>query len=355
MDLDAPPGTISLALGEPGWPMATAGLQAPEPRCGYGPNAGLPVLREALARHTGLPVDQAMVTAGSQAALFALLQAHTRPGDRVLVPDPGFPAYRTMTLLAGGEPVGYALGPRGALDPEAVADALTRAAREGTVGVLIVNHPGNPTGGGASREDLAAVAQVCAARGVLLVSDEVYAGLWLHAPTPGLFDVVDPGEGTAVVVSSVSKGWAAPGLRVGWALGSAELLAPARLVHNAMTTAAAVPSQRAAAALLDASAEVLPQARGELAARWAVVTAVLGDQCGPAPAGAFYLWLEAAGSGGTPAEQLAWCLRLRDEAGVAVVPGLAFGPAGAGRLRVSWGGPLDELGEGLHRLAGALR
>lgn len=349
----APPDAIPLGLGQPGWFMpqvavdALAGASWPG---GYGPNEGLAELREAIAGyHDTRSVDEVMVTAGSQAALFALFTAHAGPDRPVLVPDPGFPAYRTLATLCGAEAAPYPLDPRGGLDVAAFARALDEHPR---AEVAVINHPGNPTGGGATLEALRQVAGRCRERGVLLISDEVYRELYAVALQPSLRDVSDDG----VVVSSVSKAWGAPGLRVGWAVGDPDVLAPARVLHNAMTTSAAVPSQVAAAALLNASGSVLPQAREELRRRWAVAREVLGVE--PA-AGGFYLWWplpppaqppRAAAPAFSPPFCVQFCERLRDEAGVVVVPGTVFGQAGAGHVRVSLAAEPSLVREGLCRI-----
>lgn len=354
----APPDTVSLALGEPGWPLPEPARDAVRrwtfeaDLCLYGPNQGIDELRSALTRRAQTPEDHIMVTAGSQAALYALITAHIEPGRGVALPDPGFPAYRTLTHLAGGTAVTYPLGDDGSLDAAALIDALDRHTRTGAppVRMLILNHPGNPTGGGASREALAHVAQACAVRDIIIVSDEVYRELPYAAPQPSLRDVTDEG----IVTESVSKAWAAPGLRVGWAIGPAALLAPARLVHNAMTTAAARPSQLAAAALLDSSPAVLATSQAELAARWKLV-----DQHAPgwlstvpAPSGGFYLWAPVPEPDVEPPEvdPQRWVTALRDLGGVSVVPGSAFGTAGRRHVRISIGGPRADLVEGLRRL-----
>lgn len=347
--LGAPAGTISLALGEPGWPVpdaavrALSGWAAEAMTCSYGPNEGLPELVDALTERYAVRPGEVMVSAGSQAALFALFQAHVPTGSRVLVPDPGFPAYATLSALAGAQPTTYPLAADGSLDPEALISLLDR---HNDVSLAVLNHPGNPTGGVATAVGLEAVARACERRGVTLLSDEVYRELTLAGPQPSVREVSDQ----AIVVESVSKAWAAPGLRVGWAVGPAQLLTPARLVHNAMTTAPARPSQVAAAALLRDSMRVLAESREELRRRWAIAAA--GPQVlqatRPVQAG-FYLWLPLPPW--AAADPDGFVRRVRDEGRVLVVPGSAFGPAGRSHARVSVGGSRSELVQGLARLA----
>jgi aspartate/methionine/tyrosine aminotransferase len=376
MAVGAPPDAVSLALGEPGWPMPAVARQAlaaagaedgPMP---YGPNASSPELVTAVAGwHAaahGIPAlspDQVMVTSGSQAALFALFSAHVEVGSTVLVPDPGFVSYRSLAHLCQARAAGYRLGAGGALDADLVAAALDA---HDDVSLVVLNHPANPTGGMASAAALAAVAEVCARRGVVLVSDEVYRELYVGERPAGLHDVA--GAEAGLVLGSVSKAFGSPGLRVGWAVGAPELLAPARIVHNAMTTAPARPSQAAAAALLRDADRVLAEARAHVRDRWDLLERVAPELLalsspdtpggGPPPPpdtwgggrAGFYLWLPVPDDV-APEETTDFALRVRDLSRVTTVPGDAFGPAGAGYLRVSLGGPLDELSEGLARLA----
>lgn len=367
MAVGAPPGTVNLALGEPGWPLpdvarrALAEVGLGDGALPYGPNTSRPDLVEAIAAHhaqstpegpTGRALEPAaeevMVTSGSQAALFALFQAHVEPGSTVLVPDPGFVSYPSFARLCGAEPVGYPLAAGGHLDAGALVETLEAHPR---TSMVVLCHPANPTGGMASAASLATVAEACAARGVLLVSDEVYRELWVEQRPPSLHDVA--GVEAGVVLGSMSKAFGAPGLRLGWAVGATETLAPARIVHNAMTTAPAQPSQAAALALLGAADEVLAESRGHVRRRWEAAERLVPKMASRA---GIYLWLPVPDAALAAAETagddptLAFALRLRDEGGVTTVPGSAFGPRGAGHLRVSLGGPINDLEEGLRRL-----
>lgn len=342
----APPDAVPMGLGEPGWDLpepareALARFSGP---CAYGPNAGLPELREAVGAFHGTPASDVLLTAGSQGALFALVQAYANPGDAVLVPDPGFLAYPALARMAGAEPVPYALGPGSELDASLFREALDAAPR---ARLALVNHPGNPTGAGCSREALAEVARACAERDVLLVSDEVYRDLCLGDPVPSLRDVTSGG----IVLGSVSKAWGAPGLRVGWALGDASLLAPARLVHAYMVTAPARTSQLAALALVRASETVLAEARGHLRERWEAFSQAFTQHFRRVPhasAGGFYHWLPLPPG----VDPMRFCLRLRDEGRVVVVPGQAFGERGRGHVRLSYAGDPGLIREGVARLA----
>jgi aspartate/methionine/tyrosine aminotransferase len=344
----APPDAIPMGLGEPTWELplpARKALAQEAGPCGYGPNAGLPELRKAIALWHGATMEEVLVTCGSEAALFSLLMAWLGPGDEVLVPDPGFTAYPILAKLAQAVAVPFPLSAtnRFQLDAKAFIACLTEHPK---AKVAILNHPSNPTGGGASLEDLQAVAWACRQRGILLISDEVYRDLHFGVRPPSLRDADDYG----VVLSSMSKGWAAPGLRVGWAVGDPRWLAPATTIHAFAVTAASAPSQRAALALLEASDEVLPQGRREIAARWeALATSwqeAFGEHLTP-PAGSFYHWMRLP----LGPDPMAFCLQLRDEAKVVLVPGTAFGEGGRGYARLSFAARPEQIREGIRRLA----
>nr|WP_320131513.1 pyridoxal phosphate-dependent aminotransferase [uncultured Holophaga sp.] len=344
----APADAIPMGLGEPGWALPEPGRKAFEQvqgPCAYGPNAGLPELRDAVSAFFGEALDRVMLASGSQGALYALFQAWLEPGDAVLVPDPGFLSYPALAHLAGAEPLPYPMAADFSLDAEAFCEVLDRSPR---AKMAILNHPGNPTGAGASREALTRVAEACERRGILLISDEVYRELYLGERPPSLREVT----GTGLVLGSVSKAWGGPGLRLGWALGDPKWLNPARLLHAYMVTAPAAPAQRAALALIHESATVLPAARQEIRTRWEAFDGAYRTHFGHAPrqaSGGFYHWMAVPQS--AQGDPMAFCLRLRDEGRVVVVPGSAFGPGGRNHIRLSFAGQPDAIAEGLRRLA----
>ena len=350
----APADAMPLGLGLPSWELPAPAVAALRDQSGalpYGPNAGLPSLRDAVLAHVGSgPAPDAphaaLITNGSQGALFALSAAVLEEGTAVLVPNPGFVAYGMLAEHHGATAVPYPLPAEGGfrLDPDAFLATLeaTPEAR-----LAIINHPGNPTGAGATADTLRRVVDACAARDVLLVSDEAYAGLDLARPTPGLRAVTSQG----LVLGTVSKAFGAPGLRVGWVCGEASLLTPLLGVHALTSTAAALPSQRAAEALLTAAPTVLEAARQELGLRAAAFEEVVHEHLGrrwPLPDGGFYAWMPVPKA--AEDDPLAFALDLRDTQKVVTIPGLAFGEGGRGHLRVSFAAAPDLVREGLRRL-----
>lgn len=344
----APPDAIPLGLGEPTWDLpepARRALRESSGTCSYGPNAGLPELRRAIAAWHGVDPDEVLVTCGSSGALFGLFLAFVEPGDEVLIPDPGYPAYEALARLSGGVVRLYSLDACFRLNAEQFIAALEASPK---ARLAVLNAPSNPTGGGARRDDLLRIARACEARDVLLVSDEVYRELHFGERPTSLRDVSSSG----VVVTSVSKGWGAPGLRVGWAVGDPEILARLRIVHGYAVTAAARPAQHAALALVEASAEVLTAAREEIRIRFEALKEAqvreLGRSVVP-PDGGFYLFMSLPE--GALADPWSFCLALRDQARVVLVPGEVFGPAGRAHVRLSFAAFPEQIAEGVRRIA----
>lgn len=344
-----PPGAIPLGLGEPTWDLPEVArrslLRDPGP-CAYVPHAGLTELRRAVAAFHSAHLDEVLITTGSQGALFSLFQAWVEPGTKVLIPDPGFVAYPALARMAGAEPVPYPLSPeRFRLDADALLKVLDATPDASAV---ILNLPSNPTGGGGDLAALKRVADACVARGILLISDEVYRDLHFGSRCPSLRDVTDRG----VVTSSVSKGWGAPGLRVGWAVGDPAWLVPARTVHGYAVTGTATPAQWAALALIENSDTVLAEARAAVQQRWEALASALREELGQVvapPDGTFYHFMPLPLS--AHADPLAFCLKLRDEGKVVLIPGLAFGEGGRGHARLSFAATPEQLREGVRRLA----
>jgi aspartate/methionine/tyrosine aminotransferase len=345
----APADAISLGMGEPTWTMPEAARKALagfNGVCGYGDNRGLVELRDAVARYCKVSSDQVMMTGGSQGALFGMLQAYVGPGDKVLVPDPGFVAYPGITKMAGGEVVKYKLTAENRF--RLTADAVIPHLDIPKLKAVVINFPSNPTGASTTAEELRKIAEACRERDLLLISDEVYRDLYFGKRPPSLREVSDYG----IVVSSVSKAWGSPGLRVGWAVGDPAVMAAIRIMHSFMVTGVSVPAQRAAIALIENSAEIHAAARREVYSRWEALHEALKKYMGvdsPPPDGAFYYWTRLPDA--AIADPLAFCFRLRDEAKVVTVPGLLFGDEGKPYVRISFAASPEQLGEGIRRLA----
>jgi aspartate/methionine/tyrosine aminotransferase len=346
---NAPPDAIPLGIGEPAWDLpepARKVLAELSGSCPYSPGVGLPELRKAIAAHYEVDSEEVFVTCGAVGALFALIMAWVDPQETVLIPDPGYPTYRNVVLFAGAQPLPYPLDKnnRFRLDANTLLPYLERP----KVKAIIINNPSNPTGGCITGDALRQIADACRERNILLIADEVYLDLYFDKRIPSLREVSSYG----VVVSSISKGWGAPGLRVGWAVGAPKWLEPAKVAHSYAVTCVTTPAQYAAVALLEASQEVLADARRILNSRWQALRQALQhhlDMEASPPDGTFYHWMPLPEK--AQADPMAFCLRLRDEAKVTIVPGLAFGEQGRPYIRISFAAAPELLEEGLRRLA----
>jgi aspartate/methionine/tyrosine aminotransferase len=353
---------IHLEVGEPDGPtpphVVEAGVRAlRDGHTRYAPAAGIPALRAAAAAALGargIPADPAcvVVAPGARAMLFSALLAALRPGDEVLVPDPGYAAYGAVARFAGGRPVRYRLRARDgwAADPDAVAARLTPRTR-----VLVLNAPHNPTGVGITPEALAGLAELAERHDLLVVSDEIYArhvydGAGAAAGAHPSIAALPGMAARTVVVDGLSKAYAMTGWRLGYGLLPPALAGPATAVLAQQATCTAAFVQHAGVAALTGPQEGVAERVAELRVRRdrfaARLDAIPGVRCA-VPAGAFYVFPRVApGAGpvsaaGDPAPALA--RRLLDAHGVACVPGAAFGPGGAGHLRLAYTAPVDDL------------
>lgn len=349
---------IHLEVGEPDAPtpphVVEAGVRAlRDGHTRYAPAAGIPELRRAAAdalERRGVPADPARVVVGpgARALLFATLLAVVRPGDEVLVPDPGYGVYAATAAFAGGRAVAYAFGTdqRRPLDVEALAALVTARTR-----VLVLNAPHNPTGATLDGPTLDAVAELARRHDLLVVSDEIYARhVYGDGCLTGDSAAVQPSvagrPGMAertVVVDGLSKAYAMTGWRVGYAVLPAALVAPVTALVAQSATCTAPFVQHAGVAALTGPQDAVAAQVAELRRRRDVLVAGLngipGVRCA-VPCGAFYVFPRVDG-GGESAGGVA--RRLLEEYGVAGVPGGAFGACGEGHVRFAYTAPVEEL------------
>jgi len=353
----AKPGDISFGLGEPDLPTpevirreAIRVIQ--EEQNGYTLQAGLPALRERVAQdypHLKLSTDQVIITAGSQEAMYLALMTLVEAGDEVLIPNPGFVAYPTITRMAGGRPTFYQLPATSdfSFDLDDFKLQITSKTK-----LVICTSPSNPTGRTLTSEELRRMAQAVEESGsdAFIISDEIYRDLYYTGERPTSISEFYP---RTVVISGLSKSMSMTGWRLGWILGDGGVIAAAHLLHGYVTTCASAISQKAAlAAWSHEAAEARKQIRVTFHARRDHLLALLrgvGLRC-VTPEGAFYTMVDIRdyGSSMEVAEAIL-------EAGVVTVPGNAFGSEGEGFLRVSFCADLPVLAEGVKRMAAALK
>ena len=357
------PDVVRLEIGEPDFDTPayiSAGVKADldsNAYTHYTPVAGYPELRRALAvrlqRENGLTVDpetEVVVTVGGAGALYAAIMATVDPGDEVLIPDPGYPQYTQMTLMAEGEPRYYTLREGSAFQPD--LDDLRRLLSPRSK-VILVNSPHNPTGSVFSKEALQGIAALATEHDLLVIADEVYSTLvydgaaWSVAALPGMYQ-------RTITINSFSKSYAMTGWRLGYAAAPQPIMQEIIKIHSFFNSCASSVSQRAGLAALARTEESLAMTAEYRKRRdWlvAALNRLPGVRC-PLPSGAFYVFPNIS-SYGLPAEEFS--LRLLNSARVTSVAGTAFGPAGEGHIRLSYAASLPVLQTGVERIAGALR
>lgn len=352
----APKGSINLGLGQPDLPtpprIGLAGIDGiAAGKTGYTSTAGDPALREAVAaRYPGFATGGAgvVITIGSQEAVFAAAMTLVEAGDEMLVPDPGYPAYPAVATLLGARPVSYPLRPeRGfRIDPSDVVARLTERSK-----LVVLCSPSNPTGAMDLDADLSALAAVLERRGVPWLSDEIYAGFAYDRPAATITRFAPAG---GIVVSGVSKDLSMTGWRIGWAVGPEAAVAKIIVAHQYLVTCASAVSQAAALAALSPDADADRAAYLEIfRRRRALMAEELSRIAGlpvSLPDGAFYFFVDVRRFGGS----LEIAERLLRAHRVIVIPGEAFGPGGAGFLRISYAATDEDIRTGVRALGRVL-
>jgi len=343
---------IHMEVGQPGTgaPAAAlarlaAGMQA-EP-LGYTVGLGLPELRARIARHYGerhaidLDPGRVVVTAGASGAFVLAFIALFDAGERVGLAAPGYPSYRQILRALDVRPVDIETGLESDFQPRP-----EDVARHDLAG-LIVASPANPTGSMLSRDDLAALADACAARDAALVSDEIYHGLTFGREETTALAVTDE----VAVVNSFSKYFSMTGWRLGWLVVPAALVRTIERLAQNLFICPPHASQRLALHAMDCEAELQANVATYARNREIVMRALpaMGLTRFPAPDGAFYVYVDVSH---VSDDSRALAARILDEVGVAVTPGLDFDPArGQGWLRLSYARATPEIEEGMARLA----
>ena len=271
-------------------------------------------------------------------------------GDEVLIPNPGFVAYPTITRMAGGSPTFYQLPAANdfSFDLDDFKQRLSSKTK-----VVICTSPSNPTGRTLTSDELRALAQAVAESdsNAFIISDEIYRDLYYTGERAGSISEFYP---RTVVISGLSKSTCMTGWRLGWILGDEAVIRAAHLLHGYVTTCASTISQKAALAAWgsDEAVAARKQIRDTFHRRRDHLLALLrsaGLRC-ITPDGAFYTMVDIRDYGSS--------LEVAETflgAGVVTVPGNAFGSEGEGFLRVSFCADLPVLTEGVARIKAALK
>lgn len=342
---------IHMEVGQPGTPAPAAArvalAQAMErDALGYTVALGLPALRAGIAalyrRWYGIDLnpDRVIVTAGSSAAFLLAFTALFDAGQRIALGLPGYPSYRHILKALSLHAVGIPTGPDTRFQP--TPDLLP----DGLAG-LIVASPGNPTGTMLGKADLAALSAACKARGVALISDEIYHGLHYGAPAVSALEVTDD----VVVINSFSKYFSMTGWRIGWMVVPETLIRPVERLAQNMFICPPHASQVAALAALDCTPELEGNRAVYAENRRRMLDGLprAGFTRFAPPDGAFYVYADVSD---LTEDSRALAADILNRAGVAVTPGLDFDPVrGRGTLRFSYARATADIAEGLDRLA----
>jgi aspartate aminotransferase len=358
---------ISLSMGEPDFDtpehIRAAAIDAINSgKTRYTAVDGTPELKQAiiakLARDNNLEYkpDQILVSNGAKQSIYNLLQATIDPGSEVLIPAPYWVSYPDMVRLADGEPVILKTTRENnyLITPAQLAASITPETR-----MLMLNSPSNPTGQAYTRRQLAELGEVLLEHPrIMICSDDIYEHIWwADEPFASIGEVVPALKDRLIVVNGVSKGYAMTGWRIGYAAGHPELIKQMRKVQGQSTSNPCSVSQAAATAALAGDQGCVEDMCAAFKERhdWLqpALDALPGVTCRPGM-GAFYLFADFSGAIEALglSDDLALAEFLLEKAGVASVPGTAFGAPG--HLRLSFACALETLQTAVERIAKAL-
>jgi len=343
----AGPGSINFGLGQPDFDtprhIKDAAVKAiREGKTGYTINAGIPELRAAvcdkLRRENALSYGpgQVIVTAGASEAIHIACQALLNPGDRVLVPDPGFVSYAALATFAGGKVEGLPLTSALHIDVDAALERMEGAR------VLFLNSPANPTGAVESPESICALVESAEDHGVTVISDEVYEHFTYGKPHVSAACYGD----NVITVNAVSKTYAMTGWRIGYLAADEDVIGQCIKVHQYCQACATSIAQYAAVAAYMGDQSSVPVMRREYKARRDLLYEGL-NRLGfrfPLPEGAFYAFV--------PMGKELFDRILKK--GVIIVPGDSFGKNAREYARMSYATSRENIREAVERIAAAV-
>jgi len=348
---------IHLELGEPDFHPGQSVIDSAAKALADGKDrycavAGIPALRGEIAtylartRSIKVSADNVVVAPGCKIALFLAMMALLEPGDEVLYPDPGFPGYPSITLGLGAVPVPFELSARNHFqpDPAEIASRITPRTR-----MLLTNAPGNPTGTVYTDAVQRALAELAVQHDLWVLSDEIYARIIYGGEYLSMLRYPGMPERT-LIIDGFSKSFAMTGWRLGYTVAPPEVVPALHMMAvNTYTCVAEFTQYAAIDALRDREGNT-PSMVAEFTRRREQfvrdLNRVPGFRCAP-PDGAFYAWVDITNTGMT-AEDL--CRILLDDAGVAAIPGAAFGPLGKDFIRFSFASSMATLQEAVERI-----
>jgi aspartate aminotransferase len=348
---------IHLELGEPDCHPAEPVIAALEKalregKDRYCPMAGVPALQEELAaylhrtRNLNVSPESVVIAPGCKLALFFALMSIIEPGDEVLWPDPGFPGYPSITRGFGGIPVPFGLAEKNSLqpDPDEIAAKITPRTK-----AILLNSPCNPTGSVYTDAVQRRIAELAVQHDLYVLSDEIYARIIYGRKYTSMLSYPGMAERT-LIIDGFSKSFAMTGWRLGYTIAPPALVPHLVMLAINSYTCVAEFTQYAAIEALRDSTRATPRMVAEFQKRRdqfiGDLNHVPGFRCIP-PEGAFYAWVNIEESG-TTAEEV--CRIMLEEAGVAAIPGAAFGGMGENFVRFSFASSTATLREAVARI-----
>ena len=350
---------ISLTIGEPDFttpePIIRAAIDSLEAgETHYTANGGMIELRELIAESlqdryavTYDPRTELVITVGASEGVDASLRATINPGDEVIYHEPCFVAYAPCIELAGG--VAVPVATTDATDFRVTAPMIEAAITPRTKAIFL-GYPNNPTGAVLDREELAAIASVAEAHDLLVYTDEIYDRLVYGEHQHTAFSSLPGMRDRTVLLGGFSKSYAMTGWRIGYVAAPAELMNGIAKVHQYGIMCAPTVAQFAAIEALRSGEEAVQGMRAEYDRRRRYMTDrfnEIGLACFE-PMGAFYCFPRV--SDATGMDETEFAEKLLEEERVGVVPGTAFGPSGAGHVRVCYATAYEEIVEAMDRI-----
>ena len=354
---------VSLGVGEPDfdtpWHIARAAVTCLEDGgTHYTSNLGTPELRQAIARYLVRRFDatfdwqkEILVTVGVSEAIDLAIRAICSPGDEILYHEPCFVSYAPTIRLAHAVPV--CVETRVEDDFRLTVEALEKKVTPKTKAILL-NFPCNPTGAVLSRDDMRAILAFAAKHDLLILADEVYSELnYAAAEADGeklpSFASFPDWRDRVILLNGFSKSWAMTGFRLGYACGPNDVIDAMMKIHQYGIMSAPTLSQAAGVEAMDHGDKEVARMRREYRRRRDYLVPALNAMglTTRMPQGAFYIFADIRATGLSDED---FALRLLNDYGVAVVPGRAFGPCGAGFVRMSYATSLEKIRLAVERM-----
>jgi aspartate/methionine/tyrosine aminotransferase len=322
----------------------------------YAPFPGIPDLRAAIAedysarRGMAVSPDGVFVTVGGKGVMYYAIMALVDPGDEVIVPDPGYPIYASVTRFVGGTAVALPIRQENdfRIDIDEMASLVTAKTK-----MIVLNSPANPTGGVLTREDLERIAAIAQEHDLVVLSDEIYSRILYEGEHVSIATLPGMAERT-IVLDGFSKTYAMTGWRLGYAIVPESLaFAFGRLIINSVSSATTF-AQVGAVEALRGPQDAVDAMVAEFRARRDLVVDGLNSLPGISclrPKGAFYVFPDVSGTGRTGDEIAHMLLH---EAGVSVLSGTAFGGVGTNHIRLSYANSRAQIGRAIEKMRGAL-